>query len=133
MKNKSEKTGAQHSEPAKPKTAPKTGSKATKPRSKSKPPAAVKARPRAAKAKFAAEEEEWPAASAQKTTITILDENGQPVELGVPRVKPAPDPIGDTTDGEARFSASAPAESEAQSEMAAYRADTTEDASESAH
>ena len=72
MKNKSEKTGAQHSEPAKPKTAPKTGSKATKPRSKSKPPAAVKARPRAAMSKFTAVEEEWPA-STQKTTITILD------------------------------------------------------------
>jgi 23S rRNA pseudouridine2605 synthase len=133
MKSKSEKTGAQHSKPARPKTAPKTGSKATKPRSKSTPPAAIKARPRAAKAKYAAEEEDLPVAAAQKTTIVIVDESGRPVELGVPVLKPVADPIGDTTDGEARFSASATAESEAQSEMAAYRADTTEDASESTH
>jgi 23S rRNA pseudouridine2605 synthase len=96
-------------------------------RRKTKPPATAKPQSPAA-SKLPATK--LPATKRRKATVKIKDETGEPLEVPIEFSAPVEDPIGDTSDGEGRVSTSDNAAPDSFAEMAAYRADTSEDALE---
>jgi pseudouridine synthase len=135
MAKKSEETGAAKRKAAAPdaELSPESAPKARKSRAKSKEPEA-EAKPArmsaAAKKARSAGKAKTPAAKTRKAKVTIKDATGEPLEVPVDLSGAVDDPIGDVSSGEARFFLGDAAEPVAQAEMAAYRADTADDALE---
>jgi 23S rRNA pseudouridine2605 synthase len=136
MAKKSEETGARKPKKAAPKaeSAPKprkSSARSEEPAPEIKP-ARAKAKPAAAetKAKSAPTTAKSAAAKPRAVKPKAARKTGKLEVTAIHVGEPIEDPIGDTTDGEARIYLSEAIESESHPEMAAYRADTADDAVE---
>ncbi len=107
---------------------PKSAPKVKRSRLKGKEPPQAAAEPLHKEKSAATRTKKVSTAKARDTKVVIGEEAVESPEISVSITAPIIDPIGDTTDGEGRFSLSENAGAEADAEMTAYQAETAEEA-----